>query len=158
MSEPVLQLTTQGNWFQIYDESRLAEVATPSGGYYPIPAFEIPFLFEKHVLAVRCLSTTAKSTWRYAGTLSQRFQVGTGGTASPLPIVEASAISLRLNRTKLVVFKKFTTNYQLLFENPSWLKDLRLSIWEYRGSQSDTTEELLKAMRAKLEIIESKIE
>jgi hypothetical protein len=61
MSEPVLQLTTQENWFQIYDESRTAQIATPSGGYYPIPAFEIPILLERHVLAVRCLSTTAKA-------------------------------------------------------------------------------------------------
>lgn len=146
MSEPVLQLTTQENWFQIYDESRTAQIATPSGGYYPIPAFEIPILLERHVLAVRCLSTTAKPTWRFAGTLSQRFQAGTGGTASPLPTVEASAIGLRLNRTKLVVFKKFTANYQLLFENAYWLKDLRLSIWEYRGIESDSTEDLIREL------------
>lgn len=146
MSEPVLQLTGQGNWFQIYDESRTAVAATPQGAYYSIPAFEIPFTLERHVLAVRCLSPTAKSTWRFAGTFSQRFQVGTGGTASPLPVVDATSVGLRLNRTKLIVFKKYTTNYQLLFENVRWLKDLRLTIWEYRGIESDSTEDLIREL------------
>jgi hypothetical protein len=144
MSQPVLQLTSQGNWTQIYDESRTAIQATPAGGHIPIPAFEIPFLFDKHVIAVRCLSPSAKATWRFAGTLSQRFQAGTGGTASPLPTVDASSLSLRLNRTLLVIFKKYTQEYQLLFESPPWIKDMRLSIWQYIGAESDSTEDLIR--------------
>ena len=109
MSEPVLELTSQGNWVQIYDEFREALPTPVSDVFYPIPAYEIPFLIDKHILAVRCLSRTAKATWRYAGTLSQRFQMGTGGSASPLPTVEAAGLGLRINRTKLVVFKKYTS-------------------------------------------------
>jgi hypothetical protein len=158
MSEPVLQLTVQGNWFQVYDESRSAIPITSTGGHYPIPAWEIPFLLEKHILAVRCFSVTAKANWRFAGTLSQRFQAGTGGSGSPLPVVEAGSVGLRVNRTKLVIFKKYVSDYQLLFENVPWLKDLRVTIWEYRGTEFDSTEELIQATRAKLETLEFKID
>ena len=146
MSQPVLQLTTQGNWNQIYDESRSAVPMSPVGGHYPIPAFEIPFLFDKHIIAVRCLSTSAKATWRFAGTLSQRFRAGTGGSTSPLPILDAEILSLRLNRSRLVVFKQYTQQYELLFESPPWIKDMRLSIWQYIGEQSDSTEDLLREL------------
>lgn len=146
MSQPVLQLTSQGNWNQIYDESRSAVPATPSGGHTPIPAFEIPFLFDKHIIAVRCLSPSAKPTWRYAGTLSQRFQAGTGGSASTLPTLDATSLSLRINRSKLVVFKKYTQQYELLFESPPWIKEMRLTIWQYVGTESDSTEDLLREL------------
>lgn len=139
MSEPILQLTSQGSWHQIYDEYREALPTSIPNIYYPIPAYEIPFLIERHILAVRCLSPGAKATWRYAGTLSQRFQVGSGGVASPLPTVEAFSISLKLNRTRLVVLKKYTQQYELLFETPHWMRNLRLSIWQYSGTESDST-------------------
>jgi hypothetical protein len=146
MSEPILQLTTQGNWSQIYDENREAAPTSVPNIFYPIPAYEIPFLIERHILAIRCLSPSAKATWRYAGTLSQRFQLGTGGAASGLPTVEALSIGLRLNRTKLVVFKKYTQQYELLFETPFWMKSLRLSIWQYEGTESDSTEDLIREL------------
>ncbi len=146
MSEPVLQLQSQGNWNQIYDESRSAVPLTPAGGHIPIPAFEIPFLFDRHIIAVRCLSPTAKATWRFAGMLSQRFRAGTGGSASPLPTLDATSLALRINRSRLVVFQKYTAEYELLFESPPWIKDMRLSIWQYLGSESDTTEDLIREL------------
>ncbi|WP_017314922.1 hypothetical protein [Mastigocladopsis repens] len=158
MSEPVLQLTTQGNWSQIYDESREAVIATSAGGHYPIPAFEVPFLFEKHILAVPCLSKSAKAHWRFAGNLIQRIQIGTGGSASPLPPVDGARVYMRLNRTALVVFKNYTSTYELLLENAPWLKDLRVTVWEYRGPQSDTTEDLIQTLKIDLLRIESKLE
>lgn len=146
MSDPILQLTSRGNWNQIYDESREAVPTSVREIFYPIPAYEIPFLLKSHILAVRCLSSSAKATWRYAGTLNQKIQIGTGGTTSPLPVAEAFSMGLKLNRTKLLVFKKYTQQYQLLFEPPHWLRDLRLTIWEYVGSESDSTEDLIREL------------
>lgn len=152
MSQPLLDLQSSGVWSQIYNEQRDA-VQVADNFWSPLPAFEIGFLLEKHVLAVRCLSTTAKPHWRFAGTLSQRFQIGTGGVVSPLPTVTGSARRLRLNRTELIRFPKLTTNYELLFEPPHWLKDLRLTIWEYNGFDSDTTEEMLTKIEEKIDVI-----
>lgn len=157
MSQPLLDLQGQGVWAQVFDEQREATKATDTV-YLPIPAFEIGFSFEAHVLAVRCLSQTAKAHWRFAGNLSQRFQIGSGGAASPLPTVTASRLGLRLNRAELVRFPALVSAYELLFEPPHWLKDLRLTIWEYNGPESNTTEEMIEAARVDLVRIESKID
>lgn len=156
MSHPVLNLQGQGIWNQVYNEHRNATLVQTA--HIPIPAFEISFLFESHILAVRCLSTTAKAHWRFAGILSQQFQIGTGGTASPLPDVTASQHKSRLNRTELIIFPKLTGNYQLIFEPAYWLKDARLTIWEYTGIESDTTEELIQTLKVDLIRIESKVD
>ncbi len=140
MSQPVLLLQSQGSWVQVYNEYRAADVVVDRS-FTPIPAFELGFLFESHILAVRCLSNSAKPTWRFAGKLDQRFQLGTGGAASPLPVVNASSRTVRLNKSALVQFQHLTSNYQLVFEPAHWLKDVQLTVWEYRGPVSDTTEE-----------------
>lgn len=157
MSQPLVDLQTAGNWRQIYDESRTAQAITEKV-FAPLSAFEVGFLFESHILAVRTLSTTAKAHWRFAGTLSQRFQIGTGGSASPLPTVTAAERAMRLNRTALVRFEQLTSNYELVLAPPYWLRDLRLTIWEYTGSSSDTTERLIETIATDLERIESKID
>lgn len=158
MSEPVLELTRKGSWNQIYNEAREAVQATPEGGFYPIPAFEVPFLFERNVLAVRCFSRTAKAHWKLAGYLVQRIRIGTGGTASPLPSVDSHRVYMRLNRTALVVFKRLSPTYELVLENATWLKDLQVTIWEYQGSQSDTTEDLIQTLKIDILRVESKLE
>lgn len=140
MSQPLLDLTVQGNWVKVYDEVRAASVVVDRS-FTPIPAFELGVLLESHILAVRCLSDSAKPTWRFAGKLDQRFQIGTGGAASPLPVVNASSRTMRLNKSALVQFQHLTSSYQLVFEPAHWLKDVQLTVWEYRGQVSDTTEE-----------------
>ncbi|WP_009632443.1 hypothetical protein [Synechocystis sp. PCC 7509] len=140
MSQPVLNLQVQGNWVKVYDEVRTTSVVVDSS-FIPIPAFELGVLFESHILAVRCLSDSAKPTWSFAGILSQRFQIGSGGGASALPVVNASSRTARLNKSALVQFQHLTSNYQLVFEPAHWLKDVQLTVWEYRGPVSDTTEE-----------------
>lgn len=142
MSAFILELQSAGVWQQVYNESREG-IPISEKHHIPIPAFEIGLLFEHHILAVRCISTTAKAHWRFAGNLSQRFQIGTGGSTSPLPVVTAARRGLRLNRAELIRFPRLTTNYELLFEVPHWIKDMRLTVWEYSGIESDTTEETL---------------
>ena len=156
MAEPILDLLNQDNWNQAYDESRIAQPATEAGGYYPIAVFEIPIVFQSRVLAVRCLSSTAKSSWRFAGNLKPQVAAPIAGINSPP--VEIASIYLQLNRTRLVVLHPYATNYNLVLENAPWLKDLRLTIWEYTGAIEDTTEELIGVARIDILRVESKID
>lgn len=146
MSEPILQLLDASNWNLIYDEAREAELASPVGGFFPIPAFEIDSAIPNHILAVRCFSTTARSTWRFAGNLIQRISAPVSGEVSPP--VEAGLIKMRVNRTRLVIFRQFTSSYELVLEVPVWFRSMRLTIWAYTGEQADTTELLINAMQA----------
>lgn len=156
MGQLVLDLLNQNNWVQIYDESRTAQVATEAGGYFPIPAFEVPIQLDKHILAARCISTTAKFNWRWAGNLIQKINPPIAGINSPL--VEAGTYSMKINRTKLVIFKPLTSTYQLTLEGAYWLKDLRLTLWEYQGIEGDSTEELITTLSGDLNRIELKID
>ena len=157
MSQPLPHLTIQSNWNPVYDEHRNA-IAVTDKDFAPIAAFEIGFLFESHILAVRCLSASAKAHWRFGGSLSQKFPIGTGGTASSLPEVIAAERQMRLNRTALIRFPKLTSNYQLVFEPAYWHQHIRLTIWEYVGPESDTTEELIQTLKIDLFRIENKID
>lgn len=158
MTEMILSLTNQANWNQIYTESREAQPASPIGGYFPIPAFEIPIVIENNILAVRTFSNTARFSWRFAGNLSQRIQIGSGGSASTLPEVEAASISLRINRTRLLILKKLSPDYKLVFEPPYWFKSISLTIWEYTGIQEYLTDELIRDLGDDLDRIEAKID
>ena len=149
-SYPILDLSNQSYWNQVYEEFKEAKEITPGGAYYAIPAFEIPFLFSSNVIIVRPLSVKAKSTWRFAGVLAQKFQVGTGGTASTLPTVDADTLSLRLNRNKLVIFNNFKSDYELVFEPFYWMRDIRLTVWEYTGPE--------ETLRNAIERIEFKVD
>lgn len=157
MSQPLVDLQSQGNWVQVFNEARNSRQVTDTD-FAPIPAFEIGFLFEAHILAVRSSSTSAKAHWRFAGLLNQRFQIGTGGAASPLPVVTACSHALKLNRSALIQFERLTSNYELLFEPAYWLRDLQLTIWEYRGKASDTTEAMLGQLIDTADRIENKLD
>lgn len=157
MSALVLNLTSQANWLQVYDELREVERVTLNE-YNPLPKFSIPFLFDKRILSIRTNSTTAKPYWRYAGQLTQRFQIGTGGTNTLLPVADFTRKRLNLNRTELVILPQYTSVYELLLEVPYWIEDLRLTIWEYTGPEADSTEQLIDATREDLARVEAKVD
>lgn len=146
----LLELGVQANWQQVYDEFRTVGVINDST-YTPIPAFEIGFTFDSPILAVRTRSTTSPARWRFAGTLTQKIQLGTGGAASSLPVADATVRRLDLNRTRLAIFPQLTTEYQIVFAPPYWIEDLRLTIWQYTGPVADS-------IAADLERIETKID
>jgi hypothetical protein len=107
---------------------------------------------------VRSLSTSAKSTWRFGGNLIQRYQLGSGGTTSLLPIVEATRKPLTINRSELHIFPKLGEQYELVHEVPIWYSHFRLTIWEYVGDEADSTEDLILLANSALSRIEVKLD
>lgn len=152
----ILQLTNQQNWYKLYDEHREARLLAPRG-HIPIPAFEIPILLENRVLACRVLCPDAKSRWRFGGNLSQRWQLGSGGGQSALPVADGSTFYLRVNRSKLLIVPQYG-NYQLLYEPPTWFKNVQFTLWQYTGLVEDSTEKKVDLARERLFDIESKID
>lgn len=150
MSYPILDLGVESSWTLVYEEFRERKKASIQGTYIPIPAFEVPFLFTSRTILIRPLSKKAKSTWRFAGYLAQRFQAGSGGGASSLPTVDADVYRLRLNRTKLITFEEYKSNYAIIFEPFYWMKDIELKIWEYTGP--------VRTLRDSVEEIRSKVD
>lgn len=152
----VLDLSLSSNWEQICDQTFVAQ--EQAGGYIPIPIFELSTLVDSPILAVNVTSTKAKNTWKFGGILAQRYQIGSPGSVSPLPHVDVSFVSLRVNRSRLVVFEHIDDEYTLRYEPPTYFKDVRLKIWKYTGEISDSISEYLETMKVDLVRIESKID
>lgn len=156
MQDLILELGNPANFMQVYDERR--DVAPAGGGFSePLPAFEIPFLFSQPLLAVKAFSQSARGTWRFGGTLTQRVQLGSGGSGSVLPIAENQRRALRLGRTELCYFPAISNQYELLLEAPHWLDDLRVTIWEYVGPISTPELELTQLLRIDVLRVEAKV-
>jgi len=152
VSYPILELGVESNWQLVYNETREQIKGSIRGTYTPIPAFEVPFLFTSRTIVIRPLSRKGRPTWRFAGSLAQRFQVGSGGAVSALPTVDADVYRLRLNRTKLITFEEYKSDYQVVFEPFYWMKDIELKIWEYVGPVR-TLRESVEEIRARVDYL-----
>lgn len=155
-SDYLAEFKNDNNWVFLYQESREV-VYDEAGGYTPMAAFEIPITFDNKILAVRTLSKNAKYTWRFSGVLTQRMQLG--GGATPLPLASFSDKRMRVNRSSLIYFLTYGTDYELLFEPYYWIKHIDLSIWGYVGDLTDSIRESINQMKSnELANIETKLD
>jgi hypothetical protein len=152
-----LALTTQSNWVQIYSESRNA-VFIDDNYFKPIPAFEIGIRLSTPVIAIQATSTTARGWWRSAGNLYQRFQIGSGGTANPLPQVDARRVWVPLNRAKLIQFNLYQPEYEIVYVPPDWFQSVQFRLWAYTGPVVETTLARFDLVDADLDQIIAKID
>jgi hypothetical protein len=152
-----LELTNQSNWQQIYSENRDA-VQVDALSYIPIPAFEIGVTLDTPVVAIRVASNKARGWWKSGGHLFQRFQLGTGGTANPLPQVDSAQIWVPINRVKLVKFDLWTPEYSLVYLPPHWFEHVQCQIWAYVGPVQESSQVRFDSIDGGLVRIEGKID
>jgi len=144
MSNPVLQLSNAANWEDVYDEPTTAYQIS-STRHAPIGEIIVPYLFERHILAIYATSNNANPTWHFAGFLNQKVSLGlVAGGAFNADAVERRKIWL--NRITLLFFPKYTSTYAISFNVPKWFKHINLSVFEYRGIESDSTEDLIREL------------
>ena len=158
MGSPILQLGNSSNWMQAYAaEASATWINEEKGSHYPIPPMAIPFLFERHIIAVFPESNAAKPWWFSAGWLEQKVQ--TGITVGGNPDVRAQdSQRILLNRINLSIFPKLSSTYQLNIDIPYWFSHYKVTIWEYIGPESDSTENLINQLQSDVQRIEGKID
>lgn len=144
MGNPVLQLSNAANWEDVYNESVTA-LSITSTRHAPISEIIVPVLFERHIIAVYATSNTAKATWHFAGFINQKIQLGLVPGGSP-DVDSVQRRKIWLNRITLLFFPKITSTYAVSFNVPDWFKSVNLNIWEYRGPESDSTENLIREL------------
>ncbi len=105
-----------------------------AGGYRPLPAFEIPLVFDKRILMIRANSTNAKFSWRFLGVLSQFISVDRNGSPRDAALYRTN---LRINRSQILFFDRVDIEYELIFEPFYWLKRCELSIYTFTGEITD---------------------
>jgi len=146
MSHLVFQPTDATKWQLLYNShfQRQPKNATED---YPIPPQLLPILAEHRVLAVAVNSQAAKSTWRYGGSIIAVLNCG----ATDFGKVDAARYSLPCNGSKLVILPGIASTFQLRYEVPWWFPEVALSIYQYIGPVSDSTENLIEQLRSDLE-------
>jgi hypothetical protein len=158
--------TQLGSWELTYLQKLVASNTSDYkyGAPYIYPV-ELPYLTHCRIFLVAATSLKAKPNWYRAGWLYQQIDgvavndavVFEGMNSTPTTAVDAAQRLIPLNSMHLVIFPKLADAYRLRFTPVRWLKEVTLGIWEYRGTESDSTEELIESVRAKLETIEFRI-
>ncbi|MEH1956824.1 hypothetical protein [Nostoc sp.] len=141
--------TISSEWIQRVNTSRNATVDSKGKITTPITAIEPDILFTHNTIAIYATSLKAPSNWYKAGNLYQAFFVpfGTAGHA------QGESISVMLNRYTIHRFTVFPdtgdTKYVISFAPQTYLKDIKLQVWEYtginQGATLDSLETLAKA-------------
>lgn len=128
-----------GPWLRIYHQLLQA---TPLGphSYTPIPSFLLPTQISKRVIVAGASSQKAKGNWRYAGRLTPLIDCG----SAEFQQAELAGLYVPLNKGKLFVLPGYTGTYSLRFEPFYWFEDVLLSVYEFDGEVTDSTEDLIR--------------
>lgn len=157
MSTPILSLNNAQNWQQLYRHRFVSEAIVKQGritGHIPIPPQVLPILSEHRILAIGAHSDTAKSSWFSGGWLTAIVQCGG-------EFLEADIAFYRvpLNSARLILMPSLSQSYKLRFRPHPWFEDVTLTIYQYIGTESDRTEDLIRELAAvDLARIEAKID
>lgn len=157
MSES-LQLQPSSSWAAPYQTMRRANLYGGTGLFFPIPSFQIPIQFESPILAIIAENQDALAHWRLGCRVRQLFNADIAALE-----VSGTQRAVLLNRgPTLIQFPRYAQQYRLEVDVPKWHKELSLTIWEYIGPITNSTEQLLSEqsdlIRVDLLRIESKID
>lgn len=155
-----VNLTQLGAWELTYLRKFTGSSTRPH-----LQPIELPYLTECRIFLIGATSLRAKPTWYRAGWLHQEIPniyidgavIFEGLERIPSTSVDAASQLIPLNSVQLIIFPQLHHSYRLRFEPVPWLQEVTLAVWEYRGIESDSTEDLIHTMRSKLETIEFKI-
>jgi hypothetical protein len=138
------------DWAERINISRQATFDDKNKIVVPIQPIESDAVFFNQTIGVYITSQSAKVTWKASGELYQALEVGFGTAGYAL----AESIRPTLNRYRMYRFDRFPflpgeTRYLLSFTPEDYLRDVRLQVWEYIGTnQGSTNESLQKSINA----------
>lgn len=157
MGNPVLQLGNSANWEQLYSTSINAVSLGAGTAFAPIPKITVPVLISSHIIVVSVTCNAAKDTWNFGGLISQKINLGL--TVGGLPDADGVQKSkLYLNRLTLLILPQLTSTYSVEFEIPKWFRQVSIILWQYIGTEADSTELMIQNLQTDLTRIESKLD
>lgn len=130
-----------------------------------IEPFELPLIFDSHVLAISASYAQAPPKWRTAGYLNQTYSgidlaesPITDTVGSPTAGVDVVNERIRLNTFQMIRFPQLASDFYLWFDPVYWMPKLTLAIWEFQGTQPIDLEDSMRLARLDLTRIEFKID
>jgi hypothetical protein len=143
MGHPIFQPADPTKWSLLYSQQFAVERYN-ARQYQPIPPQRLPILAENRVLVVGSASQRAKATWKHGGILHAMVNTG----ATPFQLADVASYRLGCNQAKLIILPAIASTYQLRFEIPSWFEEVNLTIFEYLGPVTDSTENLIAELQS----------
>lgn len=147
-----LNFNSINSWELVWNRSLVAD-RKERGRLIGIQETIVPLVFDKFVVAVYCYSPTARAKgkdWRWAGYAVRRIRTGlTIGNG-----YDSDAGTKRpywLNRVTLLTYDPIVPNYALSFEYARWLPDINMEVWQFLGTDYDSTEALIRQARADID-------
>jgi hypothetical protein len=129
-----------------------------------IEPFDLPTVYDSRIFlvgATNLQSTYYRAGWLYYEVDGINFDDGViFPDVGPVPQRSADADRrlILLNSVDLIIFPRLSAQLRLRFEPMPWLTRVSLALWEYQGPESDSTEELIDALRAQVATLEYKID
>ncbi|MDV3352059.1 hypothetical protein QGP82_25485 [Leptothoe sp. LEGE 181152] len=163
-----LDVTGTGKWELAYLDTVVAEperLRFRRNHRRLIDTFDIPLVFDTHILAVAASYAQAPATWYNCADI---IQVVIGATIDDPDIWESSTgvesivigrQRLRLNQSlELFIFQPVSSDLRISFSPLPWIPEFSFGIYAFRGQATNSIEEKIDAARAQLVTIEAKID
>lgn len=155
MGNPIVNLGSPDNWALVYNQTKEASYYN-STSYYPLPAFQLPFILHSPYLLVEAANIEAKPWWYLGCRLQQIINVGVAPDSAGTGLIK-----IPVNKPRVVKLPTYASDYLVKIEIPPWFNKMKIAIWEYTGEIKDSTEELIiersDVIRVDLVRIENKI-
>lgn len=142
MSNLLVQFNNPNNWIEFYGNRFTAQPVGGGTRYLPIPSQTLSIVSDSPIIAAKTQSDSALVNWQTGGWLTPLYDL----SSTNLLEVRANRYSIPLKFTRLIVVPDFALTFQLRFDAPKWLKDVRLDIWQYIGPIDDSTEKLIRQL------------
>lgn len=151
------QLANSANWRKRWSVTKNAppppqdKKSLYSDPRYRIADFFCSIRLSSPVIAINNYSRTAKSHWKLAGNIIKVVDTGIllGNSLDTTEEVQR----FWLNQTTLFFLKKTVSTYGLKFSIPYWVRDIRISVYEYTGTINDSIEQKLDQIKTSINLI-----
>ncbi|WP_415354760.1 hypothetical protein [Leptolyngbya sp. FACHB-1624] len=148
MSRLIINPANGTNWRLLY-QNQFTTQQISARERSLIPDTVLPVQAESRILAAKTFSQYARSTWKSGGSLTPLVDSG----VSDIGQLALNRYQLPCNGARLLIFPKFSTTYQLKFSCPWWFSEIALTLYEYIGSESDSTEDLIRELQTQVQLL-----
>lgn len=154
MSDTQIQLQNIADWVLRVNLYKAAQTYQEDGKikYIPIPPLSLNAQLNARFIAVGILVQNAKPTWNHGGFLNQLYPFSLNTNVSPLGRAITESRILLINKVKIIQFPRISgASYQLLYSPQKWFRDVRIKVWQYRGTEANFTEDTLYQINQKVD-------
>ena len=131
------------DWETVVNTSRTARIINPNS-HTPIPEFDLGVELNTDYVAVVAGTTSGKSTWFFAGSVTQVYDFAPGGANPVLGKIKPKRTPLAINRLQVVETNRISTDsFRLQYSPPSWFKDCTIRVYKYTGDKLNFVEDSL---------------